>query len=446
MTAGVFIGWIAAIAFVGATGPVASAEVFTLSRIYARTLQRNEEIGIAREGMRQARDEKYRALSFALPQVTLKGNVDRYPQETIPLSNSTVLLQPRNAYGLEATVEQPLYSGGKNWYALRMANSGIEVANKEVNLSSEAILLHTADVFYGILRDQKDLEVEQRNVQRLTEHRRVSEVRYKVGEVTESILLRAEAELAKAHAELVSRENTLAVKRRELQLLAGLPDNFQIEEPPLPEIPEGNVSQLIDAAMTARDDMKRDRLNEEISKDRVRYARSNFFPSLKFEGTYFSRNQNPRSTFFIDQSWVVGGKIDFPIFEGGLRLAELGQAKSKLEQDRLVKAKREREIDLDVTGAFLTLEAVTRTLASREEQLRFANKNYDMVAKQFAVGLVSNIDLLDANQTLVDAERDVIAATYDRHLAILGLQRSAGVFLPNVLRFSRDGGHTEPDS
>jgi outer membrane protein TolC len=52
-----------------------------------------------------------------------------------------------------------------------------------------------------------------------------------------------------------------------------------------------------------------------------------------------------------------------------------------------------------------------------------------MVSKQFTFGLATNLDVLDANQTLIEAERDVIGATYDRHLAILELQRSAGRFL-----------------
>jgi outer membrane protein TolC len=100
-----------------------------------------------------------------------------------------------------------------------------------------------------------------------------------------------------------------------------------------------------------------------------------------------------------------------------------------LEQGRLATTRLAEQIDLDVTRAGLSLEAVTRVLESRQDQHRFAAKNFEMVSKQFTFGLATNLDVLDANQTLIEAERDVIAGTYDRHLAILELQRSAGRFL-----------------
>jgi outer membrane protein len=288
-----------------------------------------------------------------------------------------------------------------------------------------------------MLKAQKNLEAQQRNVERLREHRRLSELRYRVGEVTESIFLRAEAELAGAEAERVAAENDLEVNKQEIQILAGLPDGFEIMEPPLPEIPGETGPQRLDVALRNRQDALRSQLQERIAKERVAFARSNFLPSITLEGTYFKRDQEPRSTFFIQDSWVVGARIKFPIFEGGLRVAELAQARSRLEQGQLETARLKKQIDLDVTRTALTLEAVTRVLHSRQEQLRFAMKNYEMVSKQFTFGLATNIDLLDANQTLIEAERDLIAATYDRHFAILDLQRSVGVFLSKVLEGSQ---------
>jgi outer membrane protein len=334
---------------------------------------------------------------------------------------------------MEVTLEQPLYAGGKGAAGIRIAKQGIEVAKKNYDLASESLLFHVAEVYYGRLEARKNLEAQQRNVNRLQEHRRLSELRYKVGEVTQSVLLRAQAELARAQADRVALENDAAVKQRELEILAGLPSEAEISEPSIPEIPGETGSGLLTAALDSREDVRRSRLQEEIAKEGVAFARGNFKPSLTLEGTYFKRNQDPRSTFFIDESWVVGGKLEFPIFEGGLRRAEMAQARSRLEVGRLETARLKKRVDLEVIQASLNLEAATRVLQSREEQVRFAKENYEMVSKQFTFGLSTNIDLLDANQTLIEAERDVIGATYARHLAILNLQRKIGIFLPRVL-------------
>ncbi|MBI3606473.1 MAG: TolC family protein [Nitrospirae bacterium] len=412
----------------------ARAEPLTLRQLYGRAIEHSEDLQISVESVRQSEQEERRAISTVFPQLTLSGDYTRYPEKTRDLGTSTTILQPREGYGAEARVEQSLYAGGKNSAGRRIAQQETVTAEKDVRLAREKLLLHVAEVFYTVLRAQKTAEIQARNVERLKEHRRLSELRYKVGEVTESILLRAEAELAGANAELVARERDVAVAKRELGLLAGLTGEVEIVEPPAPRVPEEPMTQLREAAQSNREEIQRSRVQERIAEERIAFARGNFLPSVKLEGSVSSRRQDPQATFFIEQNWFVGGKIEFPIFEGGLRVAEWRQAKSRYEQGRLETGKLSKQIDLDVTRAGLTLEAVTRALDSRRDQLRFAQKNYEMVSKQFTFGLATNLDALDANQALIEAERDVIAATYDRHLAILDLQRSAGVFLAEALK------------
>lgn len=415
----------------------AGAEPVTLGQAYALALGQSEDVRASEEGVRQARDEISRAASTVLPQVTLSGTYTRYPEERGPFG----VIQPRWSHGVEARVEQALYAGGKNAAGRRIAEHGVGAAAKDVRLAQEGVLLRVTEVYYGLLRGRKTAEIQRRNVERLTEHRRLSELRYKVGEITESIVLRAEAELAGARAELAARENDAAVAERELQLLLGLPDTLEIVEPELPQLSAQAVESLRAAAQQNRDDLLKSRVRERAARERVAFARSAFFPTVTLEGLYFLRDQDPRSNFFIDESWSVGGRIEFPIFEGGLRRAELRQAQSRLEQGRLATAKLGKQIDLDVTRASLTLDAVTRALDSRREQYRAAAKNYEMVSKQFTFGLATNLDLLDANQALIEAERDVIATTYDQHLAIVNVQRSAGVFLTEALQ-AMPGGRT----
>lgn len=403
----------------------AGAQPVTLGEAYALALQQGEEVRIGEEGVRQAKDDISRARSTVLPQVTLKGSYARYPEETGQFG----IIQPRDSYGAEATLEQALYAGGKNKAGIRIARRSVDVAAADVRLVREQLLFRVAEVFYALLRAQKNVEIQTRNVERLAEHRRLSELRYKVGEVTESILLRAEAELAGARAELVARQNDLAVAKRELQLLTNLPESVEVVEPPLPETGPETLDELRAVARQHRDDLLKSQLQERIAEDRVALARGSLVPSVTAEGSYFRRAQDPESPFFIGESWFIGGRVQFPVFDGGLRRADLRQAKSRLEQGRLTTARLAKQIDLDVTSANLNLEAVTRALESREEQVRFAKKNYEMVSKQFTFGLATNLDVLDANQALIEAERDVIAGTYDRALAILNLQRSAGRFL-----------------
>lgn len=415
----------------------AAAEIVTLSRVYALVLDRNEEALIAREGVQYAEQEKQRARSRGLPTVTASGTYTVFPEKTVPLGGSPMTLQPKHSSGMEVSIEQSLYAGGKYQAGMKIATRGIEAARMTYNLTREALLFRVAQVYYGVLKAQRQREAQQRNVERLLEHRRLAELRVKVGEVTESVLFRAQAEVASTQALLVTRENDLATRRRELQLLTGLPDGFEVAEPSVPDVPGTVGPHILETAMKNRDDVRRDEVQEAMAEERVTMARGQFRPRLVLLGTYFTRDQDPRSTLFIQDSWAVGARVEWPLFEGGLRTAELAQARSALEQSRLQTAGRRKQVDLDTTRASLTLEAVTRILQSREEQVKFATKNYEVVSKQFMFGLTTNSDLLDANQVLVEAERDLAATTYDRHLAILDLQRSVGTFFSQAIEASQ---------
>jgi len=412
-------------------------ETFSLNQIYALAIQKNEQVQIAREEIQVAERDRNRAVSSVLPKVTLIGTYDRYTEKTKDLGGSSVVLQPQYGYGGKVKVEQPLFSGGKNSAGIRITDRQIEMARKNLNISGEALLLQVAEAAYGILKARKNLEAENRDVERLMEHRRLSELRFKVGEVTESVLLRAEAELARARADQVARENDLAVMTQELRNLTDLPGEFEIEEPPLPSVPGETVAGLLETAMTNREDLQQSRIREAISEQQVAFAKGNFYPTLTLEGDFFTQAQHPSPTFVINQNWTAEARIEFPIFEGGLRRAELSQSWSRLNQNRLRTAQIKKQLELDVTRSWLDFQAITRQLESREEQLQFAKKNYEMISKQFTFGLATNIDLLDANQTLIEAERDQIGETYDRHLAILDLQRSVGLFLPQALEGAR---------
>ena len=82
-------------------------ETFSLNQVYSLVLQKNEEVRIAREGIRRSEEEKRRAFSAVMPKVTLSGTYDLYPEKSRDLGSSTVILQPDHSYGMEVTLEQP---------------------------------------------------------------------------------------------------------------------------------------------------------------------------------------------------------------------------------------------------------------------------------------------------------------------------------------------------
>lgn len=411
--------------------PLGWTAELSLEDVYRMALENNEKIGIAQEALRQAGFSKDKARSFLLPKVTVEGRYERHPEAQFG-STRTQILRPEQSSELQFKAEQPLYSGGRDLAGLAIARETINVSREDLLLAKEDLLFQVADAYYQVLKAERAVEINEKEITRLEEHRRGAAVRLAVGEETKTVVLRAEAELARARAELIGARNDLRIAQDRLSLLARIPGEFRLKEPPMPEVPSGSEEEMERLAHESRPEMKKSRLNETISLQGLHFARGGFLPTLSIEASYFLRDQSPQSFFFLNDESLAVARLTLPFFEGGLRMAEWREARSRLHQAALEKSLLEEEIGREVKRAAGDLAAITSTLEHLKAQRTFAAENFDMVEKQFRAGLSTNLDALDANALLLDAEKRLTEATYDRAVAILRLQKVTGVFLKHA--------------
>jgi outer membrane protein len=218
----------------------------------------------------------------------------------------------------------------------------------------------------------------------------------------------------------------------QLSMLAGIQGGFEVADPPVIPIPEQPQTEWIESAYQRHPDIQRRLLQIEIAKERIDFVKGTFYPSLSLEGRYGWTDQDPESPFLIREDRSAMIKLSFPIFEGSLRVAELSQARSRARQAGLQVELLKDEIAVQVRRALLNLTALTSELDHLKRRVVFAKEAFSLTSRQFAVGLGTQIDVLDASAALMDAERQLSNTTYDREVAILELQRSAGVFLSSI--------------
>ncbi len=404
-----------------------AAEVLTLEEAYRLAMTRNEQIGIAREGLSQAEKEIDRAKSFLYPRLSTDAGYLRRPDPI--LSGGFGVLRPESQKQFNITFEQPLYTGGRATAAYRGAKLGLKGEALALNLTTENLLFQVAQAYYEALKALKNTEIEKNEVARLEAHLKDAQNRLRVGEVTKTVVLRAEAELADARARLIRAENNQAITKDQLAFLVNSDGEFDLTEPPSLALSERSESEWIETARDRRDDLRRQAAEIEIAKERINVAKGNFYPSLNLEAQYNWIDPNPQSAFFITNDRFAIIKLSFPLFEGKIRVAELNQSKSRHRQAILQKELLSDRISVEVRRARFDLAALTAQLDVLRAQVAFARENFTLVSRQFAVGLATNIDVLDANAVLISAERQLANTTYDRETAILQLEKSSGVFL-----------------
>jgi outer membrane protein len=90
-------------------------------------------------------------------------------------------------------------------------------------------------------------------------------------------------------------------------------------------------------------------------------------------------------------------------------------------------------IKVEVRNAMRDVQTLAGVVEQYTAQVAFARENYELTSRQFAVGLATNIDVLDANSTLLSAEQQLAAATFDHDVAVLRVYKSLGQLSEHLL-------------
>ncbi|MFQ5598176.1 MAG: TolC family protein [Nitrospiria bacterium] len=407
--------------------PAKADPIMTLDDAYRSAILRHPAIKIVREALVQAGEEVRSARSALYPKV--EGNLEylRRPEEK---KSDRFILRSESESQLSVTLSQPIYSGGRAMATYRSTKLGIKGEALNLVLIKEDLLFEVARAYYMALKAKNNVRIEAKEVERLKAHRRSAEKRFQVGEVTKTALLRAEAELSNARAKLIRARNDEAARKDELALLANIEGSFETAEPPSVSFPDRPRAYWMERSHENRLELKQEDVRIDQAKAGVAFARGSFLPSLSLELEYRWVDQDPKGDFLVENDTLGILKLRVPIFEGMLRKAQLAQARSRFRQAALERQKIMDKIDLAVSASFLDLSSLTAELEHLKDRVRFAREAFSLASRQFDVGLGTHIDVLDANATLQDAERRFSNTVYDREVAILSLQKHAGLFTP----------------
>ncbi len=426
---------------------ISYGQEYSLNDLYKLALERSEAIKIAEEDLTISQYEKDRALSTLIPTFSAFGQHTQYTEEK---AQGGFMLQPEYTDEWGLRLDQSFSLSGREFTALKIAKDGIEKSSFDLKAVKENFLLNVASEYFIVLRSKKALDIAKQNVERLTKHRDAARIRLEVGEATKTVLLRAEAELAGAITELIKAENRLRISKIRLAKSVNISGDYTIKEP-RPGIDSGMPEQglsgldsltencrpstvdcLAETALTERAEIKSAKIRRDVANKQVRFEKGSYWPDLSIEGVYKREENEPASTFELSERMYGMVKLNFPFFEGGLRKAEVSQARAKLRQAELSLSDLERSIRVEVENSFLIVKSQSAVYKQVQAEVEFARDNFNSVTKQFQHGLADSIDIMDANTLLVTAERELATAKYAYQFSVLRLLRTEGLLLKTV--------------
>jgi len=406
------------------------AEEYSLGDLYRIGLERAERIKISEEDLYIAERGKDKAMALLLPKLSAFGNYTKYTEEKRNTTGAAV--QPDNSASWGLRADESLSLSGRELTALDISRENITKSRYDLYAVREVYLMNIALAYYDVLRVKKALDITESNLERLTKYRDAAQKRLKVGEVTKTVLLRAEGELSGARSEYVKVKNLLELTKSVLARVVGIKGDFQLKEAPSEDIVIPSESSYLEMALSGRADLKSLEIQKKIAEEQVQFTKGAYWPTLSVSGVYAKADQSPEMPSLVKESTYGLITLNFPFFEGGLRNAEVKEARAKERQSALLYEDYKKSIGVEVQGAYLDLVTQKGILKFLEDQLVYARDNYNAVAKQFEFGLSQSLDVMDANTLLVTAERDLAAAVYNYQVAILRMKKVTGTLLKTV--------------
>ncbi len=412
----------------------ANAREYTLCDLYHQALKNSERIKYAEENLYISKTGKDKAWSVLIPKLTAYGTYNQYSEKKYADSSSSsspTLIQPDNSANWGVRADESFSLSARELNALKYAGQNITKNEYDLDATKSDFVLAIAAAYYDTLKAKKSLEVAAANMERLTQYRDSVAKRVKVGELTRTALLRADGELSGARSDYLKATNSFKIARATLSRIVVIEDDFLLTETTLPIDEYVDFNKLRDAVADSRSDLKSYAIQQKMAAEQVKYARGAFWPNVGLFAVYNGYDQDPLAST-NKESVLAGVSLTFPFFEGGLRIADYREAKAKERQAKLAYDEFKKIVDIELQNAYLDLQTEQGTLHFLEDQLIFADDNYNAIIRMFNNGLATSLDVMDANSLLLSAEKNVNEARYNYQLANLRLKRTSGTLLPFI--------------
>lgn len=325
-----------------------------------------------------------------------------------------------------------LFDSFASWHGVNRAKQMNNAAGHQLARTEQEIVFRVVDFYYAVLLATKQLEVAEQAVQTSQAIMDRSQARFESGLVVESDLLTAKVRMAARQQELIRARNNLDFARAQLSTAMGVPVEsvFQPAEA-LAEhtFPVPVLQEIEKKALANRPDLKRIQSEEAAQQQSVAMAKSSFGPRVNA----FAGWEMDNPTFVAGgggNNWLGGVEVQFDIFQGGAKRAELARERALQERVTAMKQVAGDGVRLEVRRAYYDLDSARQeievaraAIAQAQDSLRINQNRYDG-------GLTTITDLLGAEEATRRSQTDYWEAVYRFHTSYANLELASGTLNP----------------
>ncbi|MCR9256104.1 MAG: TolC family outer membrane protein [Alphaproteobacteria bacterium] len=407
-------------AFLAAGTPV---QAQTLSEALVEAYQTNPDLAASRAQLRQSDEALGGAVAAWRPTVTLNGSVSVSRQEQ-EFSTGTSTEDTLTPSSLSLTLSQPVWQGGRISANIDSAEFAVQSRRASLVGVEQGVFVDVSTAYLNVLRDTAVLRLQQNNEERLVQQLEAARDRFQVGEVTRTDVAQAEARLQEAIAGRIQAEGALQISREAYRRSVGSYPS-QLSAPDI----QYSLPQTSEAAreLAGRENPNVVAARFDVAEQRrlVRSVTAGILPQINLQ-LQASEARDTGTTTESSSDLSAGLTASVPLYEGGQVAAQIRQQR---EVESQAMASLEGQTRLAVNQAATAFEQLLTAQAqidSFRSQVAAAEIALEGVQEEAAVGSRTTLDILDAEQELLNAQVNLVVAERDEIVAELNVLAAIG--------------------
>ncbi len=433
------VAGVAAAVFLSANMGVAPVLADTIDAALVRAYQNNPQLNAQRAQVRFTDENVPQALSGYRPRVaiTASAGTQYIDTQTTSGGNANNLVKtdfhgvnaPRS---IGATATQTLFNGFQTANRTRAAEGQVSGAREGLRVLEQNVLLSAATIYMDYLRDSAIVEVQRSNVRVLEQTLKQTRDRFNVGEVTRTDVAQSEAQLAAGRTQLLTAESNLVTTRANFRRIIGNEPEALAPGSPVDRFLPGTLPGAVDLGLTENPNVTAAMFGIDVSFLQVKVNEGALLPTVTLQG---SVQQSYEQTLTVYRTFGASAvaQLSVPVYQGGAEYSLIRQSKENLAQQRLALEQIRDQTRASVVQAWGQLVAGKAQVASAQSQVSASEIALNGVREEAKAGQRTTLDVLNAQQALVNARVALVTAQHDRVVASYAVLNAVGRLAPQVL-------------
>jgi outer membrane protein len=417
----------------------------TLEAALVEAYRNNPSLNAQRASVRATDENVPQALSGYRPKVTVTASGGQQSLSTTtkvtglgvrPGAPANYFTQSgyNSPFNYGATISQTLFNGFQTPNKTRQAESQVLAARATLQTAVQTVLLNAVAAYMNFLRDGAILDLQRRNVEVLQEQLRQTRDRFNVGEVTRTDVAQSESRLASGRSQVLLAESNYNSSQATYRQVIGSNPGKLTPAAPVDRFSPRTLKGSVALGTTSHPSVAAAQYNVDAAQLAVKVAEGALLPNVSVQGS-FQKNYLAVGGLNNIEGYnaSVLGTLTIPIYQGGAEYSIIRQDKETLAQRRLDFDTARDAVRQQVVQAWGQLESAKANIEATQAQVQASEIALNGVREEARVGQRTTLDVLNAQQELVNARVAMVTAQRDRVVASYTLLAAIGRLSPQVL-------------